>query len=121
MQSSSRIVVSVLVVAMCVLTACSSVDVTKTAKGSYDSTDANEIEILKTKPESREYFELGTVTATGFATSDVAKMHNAIRSKAAALGAEAVILTDEGVVRGGWGMERWAMGAAIRWGKPDFK
>jgi hypothetical protein len=41
-------------------------------------------------------------------------MHSAIRDKSAALGATAVILTEEGIVRGGWGMERWATGVAIR-------
>jgi type IV pilus biogenesis protein CpaD/CtpE len=97
------------------LSGCAVVDITKTSKGFYDKTDANEIEILKTRPE-RSYEELGTVTASGFALTESAKMHNAIRTKAAALGANAVILTEEGVIPDGWGSaRRWATGVAIRY------
>jgi predicted alpha/beta hydrolase family esterase len=94
------------------LTACASVDVTKTSKGFYEPTDANNVEILKTVPK-RPYEELGTVTVTGFSASDTAKMHNAVRAKSAALGATAVILTEEGIINDGWGMKRWATGVAI--------
>lgn len=94
------------------LTACASVDVTKTAKGFYNPTDANNVEILKTVPK-RPYEELGTVTVTGFNPSDTAKMHNAVRAKSAALGANAVILTEEGIFNDGWGISRWATGVAI--------
>ncbi len=95
------------------LAGCAAVDVTKTAKGFYNPTDPNEVEILKTRPD-KPYVELGTVTATRFAPSESAKMHNAIRDKSAALGATAVILTEEGIVRGGWSMERWATGRSLR-------
>ena len=41
-------------------------------------------------------------------------MHNAVRSKAAPLGATAVILTDEGLIPKEFGnFERWATGVAI--------
>jgi hypothetical protein len=94
---------------------CASVDVTKTAKGYYDKTNPNDIEILKTRPE-RSFIELGTVTVTGFDPSETAKMHNAIRAKSSALGADAVILTEEGMVRGAMGsLKRWATGVAIRY------
>ena len=94
---------------------CASVDVTKTAKGFYDRTDPNEIEILKTRPD-KSYQELGTVTALGFVPTDSAKMHNAVRTKAAELGATAVILIDEGMERDPWvGLRRWATGVAIRY------
>jgi hypothetical protein len=97
------------------LVGCAEVDVTKTAKGFYDQTNPNEVEILKTRPD-KPYEELGTVTATGFSPSESAKMHNAIRAKSAALGATAVILTEEGIIRGGWGeVRRWATGVAIRY------
>jgi hypothetical protein len=96
------------------LAGCAAVDITKTAKGFYNETDPNEVEILKTRPD-KPYVELATVTATRFSPSESAKMHNAIRDKSAALGATAVILTEEGIVRGGWGMERWATGVAIRY------
>ena len=97
------------------LTGCAEVDVTKTGKGFYDATSASEIDILKTRPE-QPFEELGTVTCTGFEASETAKMHNAIRTKAAALGATAVIITDEGFVPGAWNVPRkWATGVAIRY------
>ena len=105
---------------MIFLGACAHVDVTKTSKGFYDPTNAADVEILKTRPE-KHYEELGTVTVTGFASDESAKMHNAVREKAAALGANAVILTEEGMVPSGFGnMKRWATGVAIRY-NPDQK
>ena len=94
---------------------CASLDITKTAKGFYDSTDPNEVEILKTIP-SRPYDELGTITAVNFDPTDTAVLHNAVRAKVAALGANAAMLTQEGIdSSGGWGTKRWAMGVAIRY------
>ena len=94
---------------------CANVDITKTGSGYYEPTDANKIEILKTKPE-KTYVELGTLTVTGFDSSAVAKMHNAIRQKAAPLGADAVIITEEGMVPEGFGTySRWATGVAIKY------
>jgi hypothetical protein len=108
--------IKALIVAMacCALAGCAAVDVTKTVKGFYDPTDPNEVEILKTRPD-KPFIELGTVTATRFAPDETAKMHNAIRAKSSSLGATAVILTEEGIVRGGWGLQRWATGVAIRY------
>ena len=97
-----------------VLAGCASVDVTKTSKGFLQPTDPNNIEILKTVP-SRSYEELGTVTVTGFDVEDVAKMHNAIRAKSAALGADAVILTQEGILSTTWSTKRWGIGVAIHY------
>ena len=92
---------------------CANVDITKTSTGFHDRTDPNTIEILKTRPD-KAYEELGTITVTGFKSSETAKMHNAIRAKAAALGANAVVLTEEGLVPKGFGAyDRWATGVAI--------
>ena len=97
------------------LAACASVDITKTSSGFYDATDPNTVEILKTRP-TREYEELGDLTVTGFDSHETAKMHNAIRAKASALGANAVILTEEGLTPAGFGAyKRWATGVAIRY------
>jgi hypothetical protein len=93
------------------LTGCAVVDVTKTAKGHYDATNPNDVEILVTRP-TRAFEELGTVTASQFAPQETAKMHNAIRSKSAALGANAVILANSGILPNG---HQWATGVAIRW------
>lgn len=99
----------------CLLMAgCAVVDVTKTSKGFTNPTDANVVEILKTRPE-KSYIELGTVTATGFQPATTAKMHNAIRAKSATLGADAVILTEEGIVPGGFSGKKWATGVAIKY------
>ncbi|MCX5727114.1 MAG: hypothetical protein NT030_08150 [Candidatus Saganbacteria bacterium] len=93
---------------------CALVDVTKTAKGYYDKTDANEIEILVFRPD-RPFLELGTVIATGFAVDESAKMHNAIRTKASSLGAHAVVLTGGGIISGGPRGQMWVSGVAIRY------
>ncbi len=93
------------------LVGCATVDVTKTAKGFYNPTDPNEVEVLLTRPE-KSYTELGTVTVRGFNASDTAEMHNAIRAKAAPLGANAVILTSQGILPSG---KMWALGVAIRY------
>lgn len=98
-----------------VVGACASVDITKTAEGFYNPTNANDIEILKTKPD-RPYEELGTFTLTGFDSSQTAVMYNAIRAKSATLGANAAIITSEGLNPTGWGnYMRWATGVAIRY------
>jgi hypothetical protein len=102
-----------ILVSIIFLAACAHVDVTKAGKGFYDPTNAADVGILKTKPD-RHFEELGTVTVTGFDADEAAKMHNAIREKSAALGANAVILTEEGLVQAGFGYKRWATGVAIR-------
>ena len=96
---------------------CASVDVTQTAKGHYNATNPNDVEILKTKPD-RPYTKLGTVTVTGYAPTAVAKMYNAIRTKSAPLGADAVILLNEGMSAGtilSPAGGRWATGVAIKY------
>ena len=95
---------------------CGSVHVTKTAKGSYDRTDPKKVEVLLTRPE-RPYEELGRVKVSGFGTSgaDTEKMYNAIRAKVAPLGANAVILTDQGTIVGYMAVDMWAQGVAIRY------
>jgi hypothetical protein len=95
-------------------TGCQSVDITKTAKGFHAPTNPNEVEILMTRPD-KAYEELGTINATGFLPSETAKMHNALRAKAAPLGANAVVVTGSGMVNDGWGVKQYVMGVAIRW------
>ena len=95
------------------LAGCASVDITKTGKGYYPPTNPNEVEILMTVPP-QHYVELGTVTTTGYSMRAEAKMHNAIRAKAAPLGATAVIIQDQGIIPDLGGGQRWATGVAIR-------
>jgi hypothetical protein len=97
------------------ITSCATVDVTKTGKGYFSPTDPNDIEILLTIPQ-RPYVELGTLTVDGYDIQEEAKMHNAIRAKAAPLGANAVIIQNQGILKQGWGGgQRWATGVAIRY------
>jgi hypothetical protein len=101
------------ILAAAFVSGCAVVDVTKTAAGFHAPTNPNTVQILKTLPD-RKYIELGTITVTGFAPNATAKMHNAVRTKSAALGADAAILTEEGVLNSGWAMEKWATGVAIK-------
>lgn len=86
---------------------------TKTAQGTFSATNPNTIEILKTKPE-KPYIELATFTVTGYSATESAKMHNALREKAAPLGANAVIITSEGIASRTFGNDQWATGVAVR-------
>lgn len=112
MRNMNIKLISVFVLAF-FIAGCAIVDVTKTSKGFNEPTDPNEIEILKTIP-SRPFEELGTVTAARFAADESAKMHNAIRAKAAPLGANAVVLQQAGFDAEA---RQWATGVAIRYTK----
>jgi hypothetical protein len=90
------------------------VDITKTSSGYFDPTDPAKVQILKTTPDWK-YTELGTVDVNGFKPGDTAKMHNAIRAKAAPLGASAVIITDESTYYQPYvGVVKTISGVAIR-------
>jgi hypothetical protein len=97
------------------LVGCAMVDVTKTAKETYNSTNPNDVEILLTRPE-KSYVELGTVMVNCFSANYTAEIHNAIRAKAATLGANAVILTSQGNPPGN---EMSVRGVAIRYKAED--
>lgn len=90
------------------------VDVVKTGKGIYGPSAPSDIDILKTRPD-KAYEELATVDALNFPVNGVAKMHNALRAKAAPIGANAVLITDEGVINNGWGIVRFCSGVALRY------
>jgi hypothetical protein len=90
---------------------CQTVDVTKTAKGFYEPTNPNDVEILMTRP-TRPYVELATISTTGWFPSDTAKMHNALRAKSAPVGADAVILANSGIDINGY---LWCTGVAVRY------
>ena len=97
-----------------VFASCGTVDITKTSSGYHDPVDPSNVQILKTRPDW-SYEELGTVDVNGFKPRDTAKMHNAIRAKAAPLGATAVIITDESAYYQPYvGPVKMASGVAIR-------
>ena len=107
--------IAFLALAASFLVGCASVDITKTGAGYFPPTNPNQVEILMTVP-TKPYTELGTVTITGFDAKEEAKMHNAIRAKAAPLGATSVVIQTQGMVPAGYGQyQRWATGVAIRY------
>lgn len=87
------------------------VDITKTAKGFSTATNPNDVEILMMRP-NRPFVELGSVTVFRADPSDIARLHNAIRAKAAPLGADAVVLLTSGLDQNSY---LWATGAAIKY------
>lgn len=102
--------------AVAVLFGCApNVDITKTSKGFNAQTDPNNVDVLMTKPD-KKFTELGAVSTAGWDPSDTAKMHNALRAKAAPLGADAVIIISSGLVPGGFGsMKMWVNAVAIKY------
>jgi hypothetical protein len=106
---------SVFLVGAIAVAGCATVDVTKTAKGFYPATRADDMEILMTRP-NRDYVELATVSTTKWRPSETGKMHNALRAKTAPLGADAVIITGSGIVLGPYNSQwMWTTGVAVRY------
>ena len=93
------------------LVGCTTVEVTRTTKEKFPRTKVAEVQILKTTP-AQAYDEIGTVAVSGFKIKEASKMHQQLREKAAAVGADAVILTTENLDPKK--DEYWATGAAIR-------
>jgi hypothetical protein len=108
-----RIALPLVIFAVSLCGGCATVDVTKTSKGVYTATNPNEVEILTVAPKDRQFVELATVSTTKWSPSDTAKMHNALRSKAAPLGADAVVLLNSGI--DSYNGYLWATGTAIRY------
>ena len=100
----------------CIFSGCAQarVDVTKTAKGHFEATRADVIEILRTLPD-RPYIEIATISSSGWRLNQTAKMHNSLRAKAAGAGANAVVLTDSGINRTRYSAYKWATGVAIKY------
>ena len=102
--------------ALSIICSCASgtVAVMKTGSGFYEPTNPNDVRILKTIPD-RKYVEVGAVIVTDWYPSDTVNMHNEIKTKAAVLGADAVILTDEGFIEQEYTYPKyWATGVAVK-------
>lgn len=99
------------------LSGCATVDVTKTAKGYSEPTRPDDVEILMSRP-TRGYTELATVSTSNWNPKETAKMHNALRAKTAPLGADAVVITDSGIVVVQSSSKLWCTGFALRYGEP---
>lgn len=91
---------------------CATVDVTKTAKGYFEPTRPDDVEILMTVPQ-RRYQELATVSTANWNPNQTAKMHNALRAKSAPLGADAVVLNQSGIVIKNNQPKMWSTGFAL--------
>jgi hypothetical protein len=71
-----------------------------------------------TRPDHK-YTELGTVSTTKWNPSETAKMHNALRTKTAPLGTNAVIITGSGIVTGPYNSQwMWTTGVAVKYENP---
>ena len=93
---------------------CSSVNVTKTAQGSYSPTNPSNVQILKTVPQGK-YVEVGSVAVNGFKITDTARMNDTLRAKAALIGADAVVLNNEGITPEAGQMKLWGTGFALKY------
>jgi hypothetical protein len=94
------------------LASCSHVRVTKTGMGIYPPTNPGTVEIRATVPQDRPYDEIAMVSGDLFGT-DPAGAYNSIRAKAAQVGADAVILTNQTPI----GSRTIISGAAIKYKK----
>jgi hypothetical protein len=108
MKSLSVVLLACIVLFAC---GCAQVEVTKTAKGFYPATSPDDVEILMVVPLHREFTELAAVTTWNWEMRQTAKMHNSLRAKCSALGADAVVLNSSGV----YGKYIWLSGAAIKY------
>ena len=106
--------VALMTISLIFAAGCATVDVTKTAKGFYSPTRADDVEILMTRPP-RPFVELATISTTNWKPDQTAKMHNAMRAKVAPLGGDAVIITDSGVVVIRNSPKIWSTGFALRY------
>jgi hypothetical protein len=86
------------------------INVTKTTKADYSPTDATDVEILLNRPE-RPFIELATVGVTGVNVNDTKKMHDTLRAKAASLGADAIVIMNQGIAK----RYIWVTGVVIRY------
>ena len=106
-----KILAVVSIIVCLAIAGCATVDVTKTAKGFHAPTQADDVEILMSVPDCA-YEEIASISTRGWSPSSTAKMHNALRSKAAPMGANAVVLLNSGLDANG---RLWSTGMAIRY------
>ncbi len=106
----AQVLLAVLVFFASLSCAVERINVTKTTKAVYSPTGPTAVEILVNRPQ-RPFVELATVGATGVNVNDTAKMHETLRAKAAALGADAVVMMNQGIT----GRYIWVTGVVIRY------
>jgi len=103
---------SIVLVLAALCSGCANVDVTKTSKDVFVATRADDVDILTVVPREKQFEEIATISTNAWRPGDTAKMHNALREKAAPLGANAVIISNSGIDYNGY---LWSTGTAIRY------
>lgn len=104
-----------LLLLLCLFTGCAStVEISKITTDAYRPTRAETVEILKIKPD-RPYKQIADVSAMQWPNGQSAQMFSAIRAKAAAVGADAVLITDEQTFRRDFVLYRSVTGVALKW------
>ena len=115
MQYRLRLLLSTVLMTVSFVACGPIIDVVKTGNDVREATDPNSVEILRAPPQ-RDFEQLGTVAAHGFALDESAKMHDALRINSGLLGAHAIVILREGFLYRGFGdYTRWATGMAIRY------
>jgi hypothetical protein len=102
---------AVAVMAAAFLSGCTIVNVTKTGKGFYPATSPAMVDIKGTVPRE-DFEELGMVSGNIFGPPETG--YNEIRKKAAAIGADAVIISNQTPI----GSRTIISGVAIKFKKP---
>ena len=104
---------SIVLVLAALLSGCGNlVDVTKTSRDVFTATRADDVDILTVVPREKRFEEIATISTSRWSASNTAKMHNALREKAAPLGANAVIISNSGIDYNNF---LWSTGTAIRY------
>jgi hypothetical protein len=80
-------------VAILLTASCTHINVTKTGSGIFPPTQQSTVQIRGTEPKDRKFDEVGMIHGDIF--GQPATGYNLIRQKAAAIGADAVILNNQ--------------------------
>lgn len=92
----------------------SSVEVSPMTQNHYQPTTQASVVILKLKPD-RAYVEIADVSAMQFRQSQTEQILTEIRQKAAAVGADAVLITGEETFRRDFVLYRSMSAVALKW------
>lgn len=106
---------SIALLSACLLTGCAStIEVTRTTTDIYMPTRADKVEVIKIPP-TRPHKELADISAMQYPNGKSAEMWWDIRIQAAAIGADAVLVTDEQTFRRDFVLYRSVTGVALKW------
>lgn len=92
----------------------SSIEVTRTTSEFHMPTNPGNVEILKVPP-TRPNKQIADVSAMQYPNGESARMWSDIRTHAASVGADAVLITDEQTFRRDFILYRSVTGVALKW------